>query len=57
MTYAIETFVGRKFGGWSRGDDRYPSYSIAEAIAANHTLSEHQAKATQMTRRVVAVQS
>jgi len=51
MMTKIETFVGRKYGGWATGTKSYPSAAIAEAEAKAHTAAERSCGATPMTRR------
>lgn len=53
--YAIEYFVGSKFGGWRRGDDRFTSPESAMRQISRDGQDEKRANAEQFVRRWVRV--
>lgn len=51
--YAIEYFVGRKYGTWARGTERYASAEHAARIMARDAAAEHDGDYTIFRRRCV----
>lgn len=55
MEYAIEYHVGRKYGGWITGDDRFPDPAIAAKRMSRDAADEHRIGASILLRRLVQV--
>lgn len=53
--YAIEYFVGSKFGGWHRGDDRFMSPESAMRRISRDEHDEKKTNAEAFLRRCVRV--
>lgn len=53
MSYAVQVFVGSKFGGGLKGSDRFSTEAEAEAHILAVRAGERRSDATQMKRRVV----
>lgn len=50
--FLIETWCGRKWGGWAKGRIRFPTQTQAETEIAGYRADERKADASVMKRRV-----
>jgi hypothetical protein len=51
--FVIECQVGRAFGGWLKGERRYPTFEDAKAEALETSRAERRVDATEIVRRIV----
>lgn len=53
--FAIETYVGPKYGNWLTGNERFTTAPQAQLSAQLHRDAEHSCNATRMKRRVISM--